>query len=157
MTGNPGHRQIPDTPDVVPAVPACPPHLSGAARIEWDRITAELLVAQLVTQLDMAALVMYCEAWGEYVLAREMLLRPADQGGGYIVKTPNGYEVQSPWVAIANKAAEKMLKAGTEFGLTPSSRARVLGGPQLPLFPDDPMEAFLRAQYGRPAATATPN
>ena len=157
MTGNPGHREIQSAPDVVPAIPGCPLHLTGVARDEWDRISVDLLMAQLITRLDMAALTIYCEAWGEYVYARQMLQRPAEEGGGYVVKTPNNYEVQSPWVAIANKAAEKMLKAGVEFGLTPSSRARVLGGPQLPLFPDDPMEAFLRAQYGRPAAPPVTN
>ena len=106
----------------------------------------DLRAARLITQLDMAPLAAYCDAWGEYVQAREQIAKPAAEGGGFMVKTPNDYEVQSPWVAIANKAFERMLKVGVEFGLTPSARNRVAANPQLPLFgDDDPMEGFLRA------------
>lgn len=152
ITGNPGHREVPETPDIAPGIPPCPEHLGELARAEWDRITPDLLTAQLINPLYMAVLAVYCDAWGEYVLARQMIKAPEDQGGGYMVKTPNGYSVQSQWLAVMNKAFERMMKAAAEMGLTPSAMARVAGSAQLPLFPDsDPMEALLRAQHGRTA------
>lgn len=159
ITGNPGHREIPQTPDVEASIPSLPEHLEAqvdrraqCARAEWDRITPELLTAQLINPLFRAVLVAYCDAWGEYLYADEMLNRPEDKGGGYLVKTPNGYEVQSPWCAIKNKAFDKLVKTQTEMGLTPSSLARVAGSAQMPLFPEsDPMEAFLRAGRKVPA------
>jgi P27 family predicted phage terminase small subunit len=157
VDGNPGHREIPATPDVEASIPECPAHLqdpsdraSQIARQEWDRITPELLMVQLINPLFRSIVVAYCDAWGEYVFAHEMLIRPPGEngvgGGGYLVKTPNNYEVQSPWVAIKNKAQEKLTKTATELGLTPSALMRVAGNAQMPLFPEsDPMEAFFRA------------
>jgi P27 family predicted phage terminase small subunit len=155
VTGNPGHREIPAGPDVAPAIPTKPTHLNGLAAQVWDEIAPELLTAHLINPLCGAILAVHCDAIAEYVHAKQMIERPADQGGGYLVKTPNGYEVQSPWVAIMNKAFERMMKTGVEFGMTPSSLARVSGSPQMPLFPDeDPMEAFLRANNGQARAKA---
>jgi phage terminase small subunit len=41
------------------------------------------------------------------------------------VKLPNGYPVQSPYIAIANRQAEIMLRIAPEFGVTPASRSRI--------------------------------
>ena len=152
----PGKRPFDDGPAVEIAAPEAPPHLNGTARALWDELCADLKTARLITKLDKVALAMLCDAWAEYINADAMIARPKEEGGGYLVTTPNGYEVQSPWVAIKNKAFEKLMKAGVEFGLTPSSRNRVGGSGQLPLFgDDDPMEAFLRAgsRVGSPAAS----
>jgi phage terminase small subunit len=42
-----------------------------------------------------------------------------------MVKTPNGYLAQSPYMAILNKQAEIMLRIASEFGFTPASRSRI--------------------------------
>jgi P27 family predicted phage terminase small subunit len=42
-----------------------------------------------------------------------------------LVKSPSGYAIQNPWLSIANKAFDQMMKLMTEFGMTPSSRSRV--------------------------------
>jgi P27 family predicted phage terminase small subunit len=147
IKGNPGKRALPESAGlgVTVAIPPAPPHLKPLAKAEWDRITPHLEAAGLVTNLDMGVLALWCDAWGDYVEARQMIERPAEQGGGWMVKTPNGYEVQSPWVAQLNRAAERLVKCGVEFGFTPSSRARVESHQQPGLFDDDPMEAFLSA------------
>jgi P27 family predicted phage terminase small subunit len=45
---------------------------------------------------------------------------------GLLTKSPNaGLPLQSPYLAILNKQAQIMLKAGAELGLSPSSRTRV--------------------------------
>jgi DNA modification methylase len=42
-----------------------------------------------------------------------------------VVKSPNGYPIQSPYIAIANRQAEIMLRIASEFGFTPASRGRI--------------------------------
>jgi P27 family predicted phage terminase small subunit len=42
-----------------------------------------------------------------------------------MVRSPSGYPIQNPMLAIANKAQEQCLKILAEFGLTPSSRSRI--------------------------------
>jgi P27 family predicted phage terminase small subunit len=41
------------------------------------------------------------------------------------VKSPSGYPVQSPYVSIANRQTEIMMRIASEFGLTPASRSRI--------------------------------
>jgi P27 family predicted phage terminase small subunit len=55
---------------------------------------------------------------------------------GTMVKSPSGYPMQSPYIAIANRQAEIMMRIASEFGFTPASRSRISAPPkdQLPLF-----------------------
>ena len=54
---------------------------------------------------------------------------------GAMVKSPTGYPIQSPYLAIANRQAELMMRIASEFGFTPASRSRISVPPpdQLPL------------------------
>ena len=54
---------------------------------------------------------------------------------GTIVKSPTGYPIQSPYLAIANRQAELMMRVASEFGFTPASRSRISAPPpeRLPL------------------------
>jgi P27 family predicted phage terminase small subunit len=49
----------------------------------------------------------------------------AMQKYGTMMKSPSGYPVQSPYVAIANRQAEIMMRIASEFGFTPASRGRL--------------------------------
>ena len=112
-----------------PAVrlPACPPHLEGEARTEWKRIGRKLFDAGLVTEIDRAALAAYCQAWARWVEAEEQLRKY-----GVVVKSPNGFPMQSPFLAVANKAMDQMTRLLVEFGMSPSSRSRVSRAPAPP-------------------------
>ena len=48
--------------------------------------------------------------------------------GGSTFETYKGYQQQTPWVGIANTNQKLMLQAASEFGLTPSSRSRIVAG-----------------------------
>lgn len=54
-----------------------------------------------------------------------------------------GYQQQTPWVGIANTNQKLMLQAASEFGLTPSSRSRIVAGSAKGKEPEDEMEALL--------------
>ena len=62
----------------------------------------------------------YCTAAGRREMAEAELAKH-----GPVVKSPSGYPIQNPWLAIANKALEQMMKIGIELGLTPASRSRI--------------------------------
>jgi P27 family predicted phage terminase small subunit len=121
ITGNPGKRPLnAHEPRPEPAVPDCPPELSDAAKTEWDRLAGELSKLRLLTNLDRAVLAAYCSAYALWAEAVE-----AVQKYGAMVKSPNGYPIQSPYIAIANRQAEIMLRISSEFGFTPASRGRI--------------------------------
>ena len=47
------------------------------------------------------------------------------RNSGAILQTPNGWLAQSPYLAIATKATEQLVRILVEFGMTPSSRSRI--------------------------------
>jgi P27 family predicted phage terminase small subunit len=48
----------------------------------------------------------------------------AIQKYGAMVKSPTGYPIQSPYVSVANRQTEIMMRIASEFGFTPASRSR---------------------------------
>ena len=121
LTGNPGkHPLNHDEPRPLPEIPDCPPELGPVARREWDRLVAELGKLKLLTNLDRAALAAYCGAYALWSEATEAI-----QKFGTMVKSPSGYPIQSPYVSIANRQAELMMRISSEFGFTPASRSRI--------------------------------
>ena len=121
------------------ALPRCPAHLSGEAKKEWRRLGRQLAALGLMSSIDRGALAMYCQAWGRWVEAEEALKKY-----GMMVKSPSGFPMQSPYLAIANKAMEQMRALLTEFGMSPSSRTRVHAEPVIP--EDDEMARLLSFQ-----------
>ncbi len=121
LTGNPGKRPLNKyEPRPNPAVPDCPPELGPAAQREWVRLVGELSSLNMVTKLDRAALATYCGAYALWAEATEAI-----QKFGAMVKSPTGYPMQSPYISIANRQAEIMMRIASEFGFTPASRSRI--------------------------------
>jgi len=98
----------------------CPPELGLVARQEWDRIVPLLVAADRLTSLDRGPLAVYCTAYAAWLEAVTAL-----QTYGTMMKSPNGYPIQSPYVSIATKQAEIMIRIAAEFGFTPASRMRL--------------------------------
>jgi P27 family predicted phage terminase small subunit len=121
LTGNPGKRALNKSePRPDPVVPACPPELGPGAQREWNRLVGDLSKLNLITSLDRAALATYCGAYALWAEATEAI-----QKFGTMVKSPNGFPMQSPYIAIANRQAEIMMRIASEFGFTPASRSRI--------------------------------
>lgn len=121
LTGNPGKRPLNVAePRPEPEIPECPPELSVAARCEWDRLVHQLGALRLLTALDRAALAAYCGAYALWAEATESI-----QKFGTMVKSPSGFPMQSPYIAIANRQADILMRIASEFGFTPASRGRL--------------------------------
>lgn len=126
LAGNPGKRPLnAQEPEPEPAVPECPPELGPVAKREWDRLAGELGKLRIITHLDRGALASYCGAYALWAEAMEQL-----QKYGTMIKSPSGYPQQSPYLAVANRQAEIMMRIASEFGFTPASRSRISVSPE---------------------------
>ena len=134
LQGNPGKRALNvSEPRPTATMPRCPTHLQGEARAEWRRVARGLHDAGLLTQIDRAALAVYCQAWGRWVKAEAQVARH-----GEVVKTAAGNVMQNPYLSIANRAMKQMREMARELGMTPSARSQIKVVP-----PDEPSLADL--------------
>jgi P27 family predicted phage terminase small subunit len=109
-------------------LPPCPDFLDGRARKEYFRIGRKLDRIGVLTEVDDLALAGLCLSWAEYLEATEQARKT-----GMLVKAPSGYPILNPYVTLANQALKRVKGFLTEFGMTPSSRTRIVAGPA-----DDP-------------------
>ena len=115
------HKLPPDTPESNPTrILECPPELGSLARQEWDRIVAELTSKGVLSSFDRAPLAAYCIAYALWIEAVEMV-----QKHGAMIKSPNGFPIQSPYLSTLNRQAEIKIRIASEFGFTPASRSRI--------------------------------
>ena len=123
LKGNPQKRPLPvnePTPAPVAASHPPPEWLDDAAKAEWRRIAPMLARNGLLTEMDLDALTAYCHAWCVWKDANAKIRQ-----FGIVIKSQNGFPMQSPYLPIANKAMVTMKGFMLEFGMTPSSRSRV--------------------------------
>lgn len=123
-------------------IPDFPSWIWPEAKKEWKRISVELERYGLVSKLDRAALVLYCQAWAKMVWAERMLsrsMKSADEarqkaeadgveytgGDGMMVKTANGNFTYSHHWVVGKHAADQVRRYLDLFGLSPSARSRV--------------------------------
>jgi P27 family predicted phage terminase small subunit len=127
LEGNPGGRKLNDKePTPTPELLPCPPHITGDAKAEWERISPKLYRLGLLSEIDGAALAGYCQSyaiWADATRNMEKL--------GYIVEI-NGHPQQSPYYNVMNRALKEMKAFMVEFGMTPSSRSRISALPPAP-------------------------
>ena len=142
LTGNPGKRRLPadePKPEPTSAVPEPPDYLGETAAKQWRRIAPQLHALGLLTGLDETALAAYCDAFGRWVEAGAEVRKK-----GALVKV-RGYPMQNPYLVISNKALKQMKEMLTEFGMSPSSRARV----KVSRDETDELEQFLGQKNGK--------
>lgn len=124
LRGNPGKRAI-NHDEPTPAAPGAafdnpPPELAGdrVARAEWRRLAPILRTARQISEADRGVLIALCVEWSRYRAA-------CKAARALTVKTKNGYEVNNPALAIADRSLRALLKLWNELGCTPSSRSRI--------------------------------
>ena len=118
-TERPGRRN-PNEPQPRKVLPRPPAFLSDEAKRVWKQLAPKVYSAGLLTELDVMAFTAICVAWGDFVEAREKILLH-----GKVILGPGGVPVLSPYVTLANKALDHVMRLMAEFGMTPSSRTRV--------------------------------
>ena len=109
--------------------PEPPETLAGEARAEWDRIVPRLIDAGVITAVDRAILVAYCETWAEYNAVWKSCL---DDKGDYepVIKTDKGNRVQNPATGLRNKLRHQLKDLAGCLGITPADRSSVKAAPK---------------------------
>jgi len=121
LAGNPGKRKLNDSePKPLVIKLNAPRYLNDLARAEWRRIMPELCRLGLFSLVDRASLAAYCQAYGDWLEAEEML-----EQDGKVLTTDKGYRYLNPWWSVRCKSLELMDKFGSRFGFDPSSRTRL--------------------------------
>ncbi len=129
MEGNPGKRPLNQRePKPKGDLFAAPEWMSDTQREGWAYAITNSPYG-LLKQLDRSILAIWVVAEDLHREAAEKIAQ-----FGLLTKSPNaGLPLQSPYLAILNKQAQLMLKAGAELGFSPASRTRVqiegLSGP----------------------------
>lgn len=98
--------------DALTKVPRAPAHLAPHAKAEWARVMPQLVARRIITGADLSGVENYCTAIG-YV--RQIEEARAAAGGVIDVKL----------FGVLNRAAQTARQLAAEYGMTPTSRARI--------------------------------
>jgi P27 family predicted phage terminase small subunit len=99
---------------------AAPDWLTPSQKESWD-YAIENSPSGLLKRLDRSVLTAWVIAEDNHRFASQQL-----QTQGMVFTSPNGHEVQSPYVGILNTQAQMMMKCASEMGFTPTSRSRIV-------------------------------
>ncbi len=111
-------------PDLPVSIPKIPDYFDKYAIEAFEFLGVKTYEMRIVTEADKMALELLAESYSEYRKAIEII---KDKGLTYSIRDRSGNEIIKPRPEnlIKDKAMNRMRSLLTEFGLTPSSRARV--------------------------------
>jgi P27 family predicted phage terminase small subunit len=96
-----------------------PKNLDDAAKAKWAEVYPILRGRGDVDQGTLDALAAYCSAWSRWTAAEQQV-----SALGPVVKSPAGFAVPNPFVAIAASAQRQLRQWAAELKLTPKTRGR---------------------------------
>lgn len=125
LGGKTGKHQSKNTPKANPLVNWSAPEDLGddGARL-WEQMADRLKAEGFTKESDHAGLVSMCQAYDDWIHAREIL----EEEGIIIIETSSkGYDITKahPAVAIRNDADRRFMAWTDRFGMNPSARSRV--------------------------------
>jgi len=142
IKGNPGKRKInKQEPKPKQGVPKCPAHLDPKAKTAWKKLCAHLEQMGVLTLADALALETLVSV---YARIRDLQKSIKDHGATtYESVREDGavFHKALPQVAQLEKAESTFRSYLTEFGLTPSARAKLKT--EEPDDKDDPLSKYV--------------
>ncbi len=100
-------------------LPKAPYFLRGESRKLYYKLGRQLEREKRFAIVYQPTFVVLCLAWGWVAKAT---LKLEDEGA--IVTTPTGFVRVSPWLDIRTRSEATVLKASSEFGISPTSQAK---------------------------------
>ena len=128
----------PKLPCVIPPIPTW---LSEDGQKAFAELSTLLHDMAVLTQADELALTLLCDAYSEYKKAKEVVNELAATVE-VMSREGNSKPTIRPEVQIANQAFVRVFQLLKEFGLTPSSRAKVNAIENASTTPDVKIENF---------------
>jgi P27 family predicted phage terminase small subunit len=86
----------------------------------WEVHLPLLVKNKMISEVDMTQFAMLCLAFEEMIEAEQDV-----RTNGKVIRTENGYLVQSPYVSMAAQRRKEFNELSRDFGLTPSGRSRI--------------------------------
>tara|TARA_R100001440_G_scaffold48017_1_gene67902 strand:- start:1427 stop:1900 length:474 start_codon:yes stop_codon:yes gene_type:complete len=137
-------RLNPVEPNLPCSIPPIPTWLSEDGQKAFSELSNLLHDMSVLTQADELALTLLCDAYSEYKKAKEVV---NSLGSTMEVTSREGNtkSVIRPEVQIANQSFVRVFQLLKEFGLTPSSRAKVNAIENAASTPDVKIENFFNS------------
>jgi len=117
-------RMNPNEPVLPSVIPPIPTWLSEDGQKAFAELSILLHNMAVLTQADELALTLLCDAYSEYKKAKEVVNK-LGATVEVLSREGNSKPTIRPEVQIANQAFVRVFQLLKEFGLTPSSRAKV--------------------------------
>ena len=109
----------------VSQIPKAPEYLSELGKLEWNIVTEELSIKNMLHIVDLALLSAYCNEISTYLEASEILNKKGKVERTYRDDGRLRSSKLKPENRIARDSLAAALKIATQFGFTPSSRASI--------------------------------
>ena len=114
-------RENDDEPAGQPLQSSKPPsRMSKQGKAAWKYLVPPLEAMRILTESDLPALEVLCNAWAEYQACEKEL-----KNGDYVITTAGGNDAINPIVSVRDRAWQRFHKVELEFGMTPASRPKV--------------------------------
>jgi len=113
-------RMNPDKPEYGIDI-QCPVGFDDKRKDAWFTLVPNLIRAGVAKEIDVYSLEMLCEKWVEWRAAQDMV-----NNTGLVTKAPSGYPMMNPYYTISMQIGKELRMMLAEFGMTPSSRQRVV-------------------------------
>jgi len=142
LDGNPGRRPLPKEPEYRPGIPERPSRMSGLACRIWDELVQEIAPSSILRRVDRRALwqlaedeALIAEAYaGIWKMTRALKRKSKEEKqplpAGALFALIGMKQGRLAVAAIRDIAARVIIER-REFGLTPSSRARIPAGDKM--------------------------
>ena len=134
-------RTNPYEPKLPVAIPPTPTWLSEDGQKAFVELSTLLHDMSVLTNADELALTLLCDAYSEYKSAKQ-IVNSLGATVEIMSREGNSKPTIRPEVQIANQAFVRVFQLLKEFGLTPSSRAKVNAMEQVGTTPDVKIENF---------------
>jgi P27 family predicted phage terminase small subunit len=124
-------------PEIGSKIPDPPKWLGARGKAEWRHIAPLVYKVGCLTDVDVTALAVYCQAVDDYLTAVEHIRK-----NGWTTVSDRGNMIVNPMTKIMRESRAAIKDFGDKFGITPSSRVGLNGPPQDEGFDD--LESFKR-------------
>jgi P27 family predicted phage terminase small subunit len=101
-------------------VPPCPEYLKGEARTQWQTVGAILAARGLLDESKLPAFGLYCVNMGRHIDAERKIAEL-----GTVVKSPTGFPVTNPYLAVSVKAAATARQLAFDLGMLERRSIRI--------------------------------